>query len=123
MNDREYNRERRRQFRLEQLGSNDPKCPFCNEDDPACLELHHLSGKKFGDDLIPVCRNCHRKLSDWQKDHPPILRGQPDTLECFGRLLLGIADALELLISLIRRAAEYLIEIGQGSRACQGAQP
>jgi hypothetical protein len=52
MSDREYNRERRRQIRLERLGTNQPKCLFCLEDDPSCLELHHLSGKDFGETAL-----------------------------------------------------------------------
>lgn len=128
MNDKEYDRERRRQARLERLGSNNPLCVISGEDDPRCLELHHLAGKAFADDCVIVSSNHHRKLSDMQKDHPPILKGVPDTLECCGRLLLGIADALELckapgqLVDLIRQTGERLIECGQHSRNAAGGQ-
>jgi hypothetical protein len=117
MTDKEYQKERRRQGRLERLGINNPKCLFCEEDDPSCLELHHLSGKGFGDDCAIVCRNCHRKLTDKQKDHPPPVNVYAPT-EKPGRLLLGIADALEMLkvpgqlISLIRQSGLGLIESG-----------
>ena len=128
MIDKDYEKERRRQVRLERLGSNNPQCLFCGEDDPSCLERHHLSGRAFGDDCVVICRNCHRKLSDKQKDHPKVLADTPSTIECFGRLLLGVADALELwkvppaLVDLIRQAGTQLIEYGQTSRPCEGEQ-
>jgi hypothetical protein len=129
MMDNDYQKERRRQARLERLGSNNPKCLVCDEDDPSCLERHHLSGRVFGDDCIVICRNCHRKLSDRQKDHLPVLAGTSTTIECCGRLLLGVADALELwkvpsaLVDLIRLAGKYLIEYGQAFRPCEEEQP
>jgi hypothetical protein len=46
------------------------------------LERHHIAGRTFGDENVPVCRNCHRKLSDLQKDHPPHIGAPPDPLEC-----------------------------------------
>jgi len=45
-------------------------CPFCGEDDPRCAEDHHIAGRKYDDMTVRVCRNCHRKLSDMQRDHP-----------------------------------------------------
>jgi 5-methylcytosine-specific restriction endonuclease McrA len=80
MNSSKYERERKRHDRLERLGSNNPECLFCPENDPCCLELHHLSGKAFGNDCIVVCRNCHRKLSDRQKEHPTAIAGEPNTV-------------------------------------------
>jgi hypothetical protein len=119
MNDEDYKRECRRQTRLERLGSNNPTCLFCPENAPCCLELHHLSGITFGDERVVVCRNCHRKLSEKQKEHPPALTTDPNTLERLGRLLLGIGDALELLqipeqlVGLLRRGGLHLIDYGQ----------
>jgi hypothetical protein len=119
---KDYEKERRRQARLERLGSNDPKCLFCDEDDPCCLESHHISGKKFGDECVIVCRNHHRKLSDKQKDHPPVLTGPHNPLEGCGRLLLGVSDALELLkvppalVDLIRQAGVDLLELAESFR-------
>jgi hypothetical protein len=127
--DKEYEKERRRQARLERLGSDNPKCLFCDEDEPSCLERHHIGGMAFGDECVIVCRNCHRKLSDKQKDHPPVVAGSPNTLECGGRLLLGVADALELwkvppvLVDLIRQVGVHLIEYGQAFRPCDEVQP
>ena len=118
MNDRGQKREKRKQNRLERLAESFGKdCFVCGENDPNCLQSHHVAGRKFGDDQITVCLNHHRKLSDWQYEHPPMSRGkQPSPTECIGRLLQGIADCLELIkvpeifVELLRRCGTELIE-------------
>jgi hypothetical protein len=129
MFDKNYDKERRDQARTERLGSNNPKCLFCDENDLCCLERHHISGKKFGDYCVIVCRNHHRKLSEKQRDHPPVLPGVPNKVECIGRLLLGLADAFEVakaplsLVDLLRQPGLDLIEYGQDLRTGDGEQP
>lgn len=105
-------KEARRQKRLERLGSNHPVCVICGMDDDRCLELHHIAGKAHCDDLAIVCRNCHRKLSDDQGDHPssaPVVSRE----QSIGYLLLGLADLFALLVSSLRRHGEYLIQIAK----------
>lgn len=122
MTEHERRKEKRKQDRLERLGSNNPSCLICGEDDPACLELHHLAGRIYGDDKIIVCTNCHKKLTERQKDHPPVQSETPNSLECRGHLLLGTSDVLELLktpaqlIEQIRQTAFHLIDYGQAFR-------
>jgi hypothetical protein len=129
MDAKAYGRERIRQARLGRLGTNSPICLFCPEDDPACLERHHLAGRSFGDRWVVIaCRNCHRKLSDKQKEHPAVAARDPETLECYGRLLHGIADALELagvplpLIEFARETGLRLIEVDRTPDG-NGVQP
>ena len=107
----ELKRDMRKQRALERLGTNDPRCLCCGEEDWHCLEFHHLAGQKFGEEGAVVCRNCHRKLSDPQKDHPPALTSsQPGLLERVGHFLLGLADLLEMLIRVMRGYGGQLIE-------------
>ena len=54
-----------------QIGSNRFCCPFCGEDDPHCREHHHVAGRSFDAWTVDVCCNCHGKLTDMQRDHPP----------------------------------------------------
>jgi len=118
MDDREYRKERRKQRRAEHFPP-DAACIICGESDLCCLEWHHVAGVDFSGDQVVVCRNCHRKLSDKQKDHPPTLAEVPTRTECEGRKLLGIADIMELLhnpfelVELVRRTGLDLIERGQ----------
>jgi hypothetical protein len=108
MDQLELNRERRRQRALERLGTNNPRCPFCGCDNPLALELHHVAGRAFDDAQVPVCRNCHRTLSDWQKDHPASIGGRPNELERIGHALFGLADMFELLVEWLRGHATTL---------------
>jgi hypothetical protein len=101
----------RKQRALERLGSDDPRCLCCGENDWRCLEFHHLAGKKFGEEGSVVCRNCHRKLTDPQKDHPDALTdSQPLLLDRVAHFLLGLADLLEMLVIVMRRYGGQLIE-------------
>jgi hypothetical protein len=108
MDQLELNRERRRQRALERLGTNNPRCPFCRFSNPLALELHHIAGEAFDETEVPVCRNCHRTLSDWQKDHPACIGDQPNDLERVGHALLGLADMFELLVNWLREHARKL---------------
>lgn len=112
-------KEARKQDRLEKLGSNHPVCTICGEDHWNCLEQHHIAGQAYSDDLCTVCRNCHRKLSDDQKDHPKKLSKDPVTLETIGHMLLGLADFFALLVEKLREYGKELIQAAQtmGKRA------
>jgi hypothetical protein len=108
MDDQELNRERRRQKALERLGTKNPRCFFCPCDDPLALELHPIAGRGYDDDLVIVCRNCHRRLSDLQKDHPPRQNDPPSDVERIGHFLMGLANLFELLVKRLREFATKL---------------
>lgn len=106
-----YESERRKQRSLERFETNDPRCHICGENDWRCLEAHHLAGQAYDDATVPVCRNCHRKLSDCQKDHPAKTAIGPSQVESIGRFLLGLADLLALLVEKLMEWGVYLIEL------------
>ena len=87
MNDYEKHQERRKQKALERLGTNTPVCVLCGETNWRCLELHHIAGQALDGTLAIVCRNCHRKLSDMQKDHPQPASTPPEALELYWSFL------------------------------------
>ena len=109
MDDHKKSFERRRQRAFERLGTNTPRCVLCGESDWRCLELHHLAGKVFDDFGTILCRNCHRRASDAQKDHSKKSSSPPDPMECIGHFLLGLADFLVLLIEKLREFGADLI--------------
>jgi hypothetical protein len=115
----DYDSERRRQKALERLGSNDPKCALCPETNPHCLERHHLAGRAFRDDLLTVCRNCHRKLSVVQHGHPSQICTPPSLEEQAAHFLLGLADLLAVLVERLRRMAIELIDQLRGKAGQQ----
>jgi hypothetical protein len=116
----ELNRERRRQRALERLGSNNPRCVVCGCDDPLALELHHLAGQAFGDDIAPVCRNCHRRLSDYQKDHAIGQASPSSEVEPIRRFLLGLADLFEMLVKRLREFAVKLAALDSSANPQNG---
>lgn len=107
----------------ERLGSNEPRCLHCGEDFAHCLELHHVAGRAMHDDVVIECRNCHRKLSELQKDHPPITSQPPHILEVIGRYLLGIADLLRLLIGRLDEFGRKLLDLAASEAPSVGGQP
>jgi hypothetical protein len=105
MNHHNCDSDRRRRRALQRLGTDHPICCGCLETNPHCLELHHIAGQAFGNEVAIVCRNCHRKLSDAQDGHPTKLAVEPVTEERIGHFLLGLGDFLKLI-------ADKLIEFG-----------
>ena len=100
--------------RLEQqyrrLGTRNPICVCCAEQDPSCLELHHVAGRRQHEDVSIVCRNCHRKLSDQQLDHvPPVAEEPSGQWAVIGHYLLGLCDLLAMVIAALRNFGEWLL--------------
>lgn len=106
----EIARERRHQSALERLGTNNPRCVRCGNANWRCLEKHHIAGQAFGDFTCIYCRNCHREVSDLQKDHPDKIGAPVGFHEALGHFLLGLADFFELLIRRLREFGNALIE-------------
>jgi hypothetical protein len=79
--------------------------------------MHHIAGRKFDPQEIPLCMNCHAVCSDLQKDHPAKLEHGPTTLETIGRYLLGLADVLGLIIGKLREFGLLLIEAAVASES------
>jgi hypothetical protein len=119
----ELRREARRQGAIERLGVINPKCLYCSENDPLVLERHHLAGRDYDEGTVIVCRNCHRKLSDRQKEHPDKITETPDALEAIAHFLLGLADLFEFLIEKLRKFAAQLIDRADPNRDNLEPQP
>lgn len=103
----------------ERLGTNTPCCFHCGEDFAHCLEKHHIAGRAIHDDVVITCRNCHRKLSDVQKNHPQPMIKFPNQLEVIGRYLLGIADLFRLIIERLDQFGRALIELANADRIAE----
>jgi hypothetical protein len=119
MNDFELGRQRREQRALERLGSNNPSCVICSCDDPFALELHHVAGRAFDNETVPVCRNCHARLSDYQRDHSPA-KPAGGLIEPIRRFLLGLADLFEMLVKRLREFATGLAGLDSAGHSQNG---
>jgi len=103
-------KERRKQTRLEKLGTNNPACATCGEYDWRKLELHHVADHKRDETTVILCRNCHRVVSDDQKDHPGVNSNSDKQLDRIGHFLLGLADMLKIIMEKLYEFGLYLIE-------------
>ena len=109
MNKLELNRERRRAAGAGTPGTNNPRCSFCGYRRSLALELHHVAGQAFGDDMVPVCRNCHRvsaigrRIIRQRSGEPAKRIGAHQRASCS-----GFADMFELLVKRLREFAAKL---------------
>ncbi|HEY1604496.1 MAG TPA: hypothetical protein VGF77_02750 [Allosphingosinicella sp.] len=101
--------EARKQARLLKLGTNNPCCGTCGESDWRCIEEHHVPGNKRDDFVVPACANCHRKVTDDQKDHPSFDPHAEPFLDCVGHFLLCLADLLRLIVEKLTEYGHALI--------------
>ena len=106
----ELAKEARKQNRLERFGTNTPRCGVCGEADDRCLEAHHVAGQKHDDATVLVCRNCHRKVSDDQRDYPAFDPDGDAFLHSVGSFLLGLAELLRLIVEKLITFGNALIE-------------
>lgn len=107
-------KERRKQARLEKLGTNNPICGRCGERDWRCMDLHHVADHGRDDATVCICANCHRKVTDDQKDHPVFDPAADPMLDKIGHFMLGLADLLRLIVDKLIEFGNALIERAAG---------
>lgn len=110
----------RRQAALDRLGTNNPCCVICGETDWRVLERHHLAGRAHDKTTVIVCRNCHRKLSDAQKDHESQADATPSLQRQVGQFLLGLCDLFVLLIEKLRAFGNALLDSAAAPKPDEG---
>ena len=115
MNSERHDAKDRLERRYRKLGTRNPVCVGCGHDDPLSLELHHIAGQKHHDDVAIICRNCHRRLSDQQLDHPEDIQGGDTILATIGHYLMALADLFRMLADTLVQFAKHLIELANGS--------
>ena len=92
------------QAQQRRVGSPTLCCVACGESYPAVIEKHHIIGRKNSDEVIPLCKNCHAKVTDEQNALSRENRkGTPFILVSIGALLREVGN---ILINLGRRGGE-----------------
>jgi hypothetical protein len=94
----------RRRRACERLGADNASCLMCSENDPCCLELHHIAGRAYDGRTVFLCKNHHAKASNAQKDHPAKIPGCTSPLEAMAHLLLGLGDLLNIAVDDLKAA-------------------
>ena len=110
VNDNEWAAERRKQKRLEKLGTNEPRCGTCGENRWQCIEQHHAADHGRDETTVLVCRNCHCVFSDNQRGHPAFDPDADPLLASIGHFLLGLADMLRAILAKLTEFGLALIE-------------
>lgn len=80
----------------ERLGTDEPQCLLSDETSPYAIELHHVAGREFDEEVIPLSLNHHARVSDAQKDHPAKIDDCVNPLENIGHFLLGLGDLVAI---------------------------
>jgi hypothetical protein len=78
-----------------------------------CIEAHHIAGKAHHDQTTLLCRNCHRKATDDQKDHPADIGGQDVNLAMIGHYLMGLADLFRMIAETLLAFGKHLVATAQ----------
>ena len=115
MANKEFDRERRKQKRLEKLGTDEPRCGTCGEGRWQCIEEHHPADYGRDEATVLVCRNCHRVLSDDQRGHPAFDPDADPLLSSVGHFLLGLADMLNIILAKLSEFGLALIARSKGT--------
>ncbi|MHA6288664.1 hypothetical protein [Maricaulis sp. CAU 1757] len=102
--------EKRREADYRRLGTRNPICLTCGYSrHPAAMEYSHLAPRKFHDDGGVQCSNCHREVSDTEKDfsYAPVTNNPQ--METIGRYLLALAEWLTRIGVTLAEFGEWLL--------------
>ncbi|WP_440948339.1 HNH endonuclease signature motif containing protein [Methanosarcina sp. T3] len=67
-------------------------CVACGEDDPEVIEMHHIFGRNNSDQVQPLCKNCHSKITKEQNKLSPKARSgnaSPEQKRAFQLVSMG----------------------------------
>jgi len=106
-----HDEETRREKDYQRLRTRNPICVGCGySDHPAALELAHIAPRKFHDDGVVLCSNCHRVQSDTEKDYSYAPQSDNPEMETIGRYLLALSEFFQMIATRMFKYAEWLLE-------------
>lgn len=111
----------RRMRQLSRLGVSELCCPGCGQTDSRCFEGHHPAGRAYHADEVPMCMNCHRKVSNPADNSKAPT--DPPILETIGHYLLGLIDILLLILERLTEFGGQLIEAANQCQRPWGWEP
>ena len=88
-------------------------CIGCASDDVSTFEFDHISGRKHDDQLWPLCQACHREKTAMSYEEQPPTDTPRNVFEVIGRWLLTMAQYFELLIRVLRRFGNFLVDLAR----------
>lgn len=118
MNDLITPEDERRERDYRRLRTRNPICLSCGySNHPAAMELSHIAPRKFHDDGGVLCSNCHREMSDSEKDFSYSPQSINPTMETIGRYLLALAEWFTRIAETIAAFGHWLLYQAEHVRA------
>lgn len=114
MNKQDIDAERRRQRRLEEMGTNSPICLACGYTKKWYnFHGHHIAGQNYDREAIEFfCTRCHGDFTERQRYHPRALPGPPRATERLEHFCLGLDDILTAINHFMSEWSDQLNERG-----------
>jgi 5-methylcytosine-specific restriction endonuclease McrA len=81
-------------------------CVICGEDEPSVIELHHIYGRSNSEQVQPLCKNCHFKITGEQNKLSPKTRSKNASPE------QKIATQIVSVGALLKEVGTQLIDVG-----------
>lgn len=95
--------------RIRTMRTANPFCATCGERRWwVRYELHHIAGRKYSEELIRLCLNCHDWISMMQKFIPPMPEGGDPRRATLIATHEGVALLLDLSAATHREMADIL---------------
>ncbi len=95
-------------------------CYLCGEDNPFILrkiEKHHIDGRKNSDEVVPLCPNCHTKITFKQNSISPIKRKSTSNIDKLCFRLISNGSLLEIIGHEQVKIGRLIIENGSISKS------
>ena len=109
MKNRYLERLKRKRLRHEKTGNMIAIDPITGDDIGSGVEDHHIAGKRYHDDTIPLNPDGHHLVSDAIRDFPTRISGPVRDLDRIGRYLLGVIVILDFVLDRLWEMGNTLI--------------
>lgn len=100
----------RREADYRRLRTRTPICLSCGYDNhSAAMEFAHIAPRGIHADGGVLCSNCHREMSDTEKDFSYAPQSQNPMMEAIGRYLLALAEWFERIAETFTTFGDWLL--------------
>jgi hypothetical protein len=114
MDKRDRDRERRKQRRLEEMGTNNPVCIGCGRAVWYSFHGHHIGERQFDSHAEYFCTNCHSDFTEALKSYPKTSCKTPGAVESAGHYCLGLAVIFYPIARMLEDFGCKLVQLAKG---------
>ena len=110
----------RREKDYRRLRTRTPICLSCGySKSSSALELAHFAPREFHDDAGVLCSNCHREMSDAEKDLSYSPQSANPQMETIGRYLIALSEWFLRIANTIAAFGEWLLDFAENEEAIE----